>query len=166
METQIGKALSLVALFALVALAAGCGGSDSDSSSDSTTATSQKPLTKAQYIKRADQVCEEVATELSKQYQAFAKEHGIKNLPNKQQATEIAEMYYVPSVERRIERLRELNPPKADERKIEAILIKTEAALGEAKNNPLPLLNIGGEDPFRAEKQLAERYGFRICGAV
>src|SRR4051812_38786011 len=92
----------LVAAVALAIVIAGCGGGSSD-----------EGLTKAEFIKKGNAICEEVNKEFAAEYRAFLDSIGVKpgKYANDAQAHEVAEEVYLPSVERRIEELRGLNPP-------------------------------------------------------
>jgi len=153
----VGKRLTAMLAGALaLAAIAGCGGSDSEES-----------LSKAQYIKQGDAICQEAYDEYQSEYDAYAKEHGIKKgaFPSRKQLYEVMEEFYIPSREARLAGLQELNPPSADEDEVEAILAATEDGLEKANKNAQLLF---GETPYPFEKanDLSTAYGFEVCNAT
>lgn len=144
----------LVALVALAAVVAGCGGGDEEES-----------LTKAQYIKQGDAVCKETYGKYQKQFEGYVADNGIKEntIPNRKHLKEIAERFYDSSVEARLEGLEELNPPSADQEKIDAIYAATEDGLEKMQEDPLLLFD---ESPFGKANDLSVAYGFQVCGTT
>ena len=105
-------ALTLVVLIAVSVVAFGCGGDDSDSSA------SAAPLTKAQFVKQANAICERgrqkaVATQATSQ--AAAVSQGI-----------------VPAIRSSIDEVSALSVPEGDEEQVEAIFESLRRALDQA----------------------------------
>ncbi|HSK49004.1 MAG TPA: hypothetical protein VK889_00770 [Solirubrobacterales bacterium] len=146
----------LAGVMALAMPIAGCGSSDDD-----------ETLTKAEFIKQGDVICKQASDSIAPQYQAYIKKQGIKRneFPTEKQGIEIAEQIYLPTVETRVEKLRELSPPSDEEDQVEAILIATEEGVEKAKKNIKALFG-QGKDPFEEAKTLSAKYGFKACATI
>jgi hypothetical protein len=158
------------ALFPLVLLlAAGCGGDDSTEIVTGATATVE-PLSKAEYIERADAIC----AEFTAKTEPLAKElnRALNNFNFARAARAQREAHE--AVRDGYERINALPPPEGDENAISAI--------AEARNEFLVLDErfvdaIEAEDFTRIEalngelRSVVERrnailtaYGFKVCG--
>jgi hypothetical protein len=144
----------LVGVAALAMLVAGCGGSEEEES-----------LTKAEFIKQGDKICKTSSDEILSGYSTFTKQHKIKEFPNRAQGYEITEQIYIPSVEKRLEALRALNPPPADQKQVEAILAPAEKGVVMAKKDVKAVFT-KGDTPFDESNKLAVKYGFKVCGTI
>lgn len=142
MGTVAGAVLLLAAL-----LIAGCGGS------------SDEPLTKAEFVKRGNEICLE-ATE--------KREKGVNKLtesfnPNGDQEAfrEKAVLTLLPIYEETAEQIEDLPAPDGDQEKVDEIVSAMEAAAETVKANPqtATVSNI----PFREANQAAEGYGLNAC---
>jgi hypothetical protein len=142
----------LAGVAALVMLMGGCGGSD------------EEPLTKAEYLKKADAICAKASSEMAADYQAFAKENEIKKgeLPSSAQGREVAKALYLPNLQRRVESLATLSSPSGDEEKVEAFLSAAERGIAEAEKNINGLLG-QGKYPFEEAKKIGATYGYKVC---
>ena len=69
---------------------------------------------------------------------------------------------FVAPMEKELRRLRALNPPQADKKKIREILIGTEIGIKDARGDYLDIF-YKETDPFRRADELAGRYGFNAC---
>lgn len=145
-------AAMLVGVVALALIAAGCGSGD------------EGALTKAEFVEQGDTLCKEIASEYESEYEAFAKAQGIgaEGYPNKTQSNEIAENIYFPSIEKRLEALRELNPSEAEKKKVEAILDASQDGLAKAEEKVALMFGFDGY-PFDEANELASKYGFKVC---
>jgi hypothetical protein len=141
----------LTGVLAMVAIATGCGGGDSER------------LTKAEFIEQGDAICEQSNNQIRKEYEAFAKSNEVKEaeLTNAQGA-EIGGQILLPNMQTQAEELRELNPPEADEKQIVKMLDALEAGIAKARDEPKSL--IGADYPFAETNELAQKYGFKVCG--
>jgi hypothetical protein len=142
--------LTAVAL-ALAVILSSCGGSEED--------TAQATVTKAVFIREADQICsasdkaqEDKLAELGEEVKQTGKPLGDE---------ELIQQAGLPPLGKAIEELSQLQLP-ADGGGAEAIIVELEAALETAEQNPKSLLN--STSPFTPVAAKARAYGFKVCG--
>jgi hypothetical protein len=131
----------LIGVLALAAIAAGCGSGGSD------------PLTKAEFIEKADAICTQARNRIKKESAAVTKEA---------QGAEVSEKIVLPNVQIQAEELRDLEPPEADEDQIEAMLDRLEAGVEKGRQEPESLLS--ADSPLIKANEMAEKYGLKVCG--
>ena len=143
-----------VAAAVLAALVAGCGGGDE-------TVT----LTKAEFIKQGDAICNAGNKEIEEGFEEFAAENDLpeNKEPSKEQGVELVETVILPSVQQQGEELRELGAPEGDEEQVDELLTSLEDAVAEGEGEP-ELLFEGKTDPFGDVNRQAKDYGFKVCG--
>jgi hypothetical protein len=164
-KRKAGKQLSnrLIALLAgacaLALFAAGCGGGDDTS----TTAS----LTKAQFIKKADGICESAEGKLNGEFESFAEKHNLseKQPPNHKEAEEAATTILIPSIEGQVQDIRALGAPEGDEGQVDELLTAVEDALDTAREDPAEFIESEGEGEFAAANKKAREYGLKACGS-
>jgi hypothetical protein len=118
------------------------------------SAHSSAPLTKAQFITKANALCAAAASQLAVALQPYA---GIKSNPTPQEIAGFIKAYSS-AVQTQINKTKALKPPKHDAAKITAILKADQGALNALKANPALL---GGRSPFLAADSLARKYGLK-----
>lgn len=168
-----------VALTAAIALASGCGGgsdttetasqAESSSSSSQTQATKvvlkpQAPLTKEQFIQRADANCAKSYEERGNALFKYTRRAASLSESEKEQ---VVSKVVIPSFRRDLEALEAFakhSAPKGDEAKLEALLEAYAAELAEAEENPALVLASAPEQ-FAETTKLAREYGFQSCGS-
>jgi hypothetical protein len=149
--------LSLVALLAMV-VGAGCGGSDD---SDLTLTTSS--LTKAEYIKRVNEICAAGQQELTLAFSAYAKKQGSgDNLVDAKLAPGIVTVL-VPALQKQNEEIETLGAPQGDKDEIEAFLAARQAVLTKAKQDPPATIFKFGDGFRKSPNKLASKYGLDGC---
>jgi hypothetical protein len=148
----------LGALLALVALIAGCGGGDSTKTG--ATTTSEAPLTKAEFIRKGDAICQTGNEASTTEIEEFAKENGFGSEPNKAQFEEVVTDVLVPNLKRQTDELDALVPPTQDEDKIEALISSLRETIAKLEKNPSSLEENALAEPIRLENA----YGFKVCG--
>jgi hypothetical protein len=144
------RLLIAMGMAATVFLAVGCGGSDSETSS----------LTKAQFIKQADQICADVAKKRQAAVNAFEADmpQGVK--ASAAYLDQNLKEVVAPSLRREAERLEALPVPEGDEAKVQSIvdrLLKASTAL--EKGGAEGIAKAG----FPEFEQEAAAYGLKIC---
>lgn len=151
--------LVVLALVALVAIVAGCGGSD-DSGGETTEAT--ETLTKAEFIKQGDAICEEANEQNETEAEEFAEDNGftLEKATDEQLEEAITEVL-VPSLNQQAEDIAALGAPQGDEDRVEKIVVSLEDGAGEIEDEPS--LAFEGE-PLKESSRLADDYGFEVCG--
>lgn len=145
----------LAALVALAAIVAGCGGGDdSDTSGDS--------LTKAEFIKQGDAICEKANKQSEAEAEKFSKENDFSlERPSKEQLEEAVTEILVPNFNRQVEDLKALEAPEGDEEQAEEIISSLDDAAAEIEEDPSLVFE---EQVLKEPAELAEDYGFEVCG--
>jgi hypothetical protein len=135
-----------------------------DSSSGAEAADSGKPLTKAEFIKRGDAICEAVPQEYSKKLSAL-EEEAKKSKKPKPSKTESNLNAAVPPLYAAIEALEELAPPQGDEQEAAAIVAALKSAAKGLEEKPESEL-LGPKSPFAEFQKLTKAYGFKLCSQL
>ncbi len=150
-----GLLAALALLVALAALIAGCGGGDE-------TTDETVTLTKAEFIKQGDAICKEANDQNEAEAEEFAEDNDFKlESASKEQLEEAVAEVLVPSLNKQAEELDALGAPEGDEDKIEEIVVSLEDATGEIEDDPSLVFE---EKTLEEPNQLAEAYGFKVCG--
>jgi hypothetical protein len=143
----------LAGVVALVVVAAGCGSSSGSSS-----------LTKAEFIKQGDAVCQKADKRIADEANEFAKENGIDtSKPSSKDKEEAIEKVVAPGLKSEAEELSGLGIPREDGDKAEAVLTALESGVGKLAAEPAALLEAGGS-PLDKASELAREFGFKVCG--
>lgn len=147
-----GAVLGLAGLVAVLALiAGGCG-----SGSDSTTT-----VTKAQFVKKVDALCEEREKERSDKVNAIASSlKSGEKLSNGQQ-TKMVETIIFPSYAKMIQNVESIDPPAGDEAKINEIIKAMEKAQNKVEADPRQA--VFSVVMFEEANGLATKYGLKHC---
>jgi hypothetical protein len=159
----------IAAFFGVLAIAvvgAGCGSSSSDSSGSSTDGSeSSSALTKPEFIKAADAVCEEGNESISGEAEEFAEENEIDTeKPTTAEQEEVITEVVAPAIREQAEGISALGAPSGEEEAVEAIVEAVEAGAEEAEENPGSLVKGEGGGPFEEANELANEYGLKVCG--
>lgn len=135
---------------------------DGDGSSQaSDDGSGSGPLTKSQFIKQGDAICQKVPTRYRELLQEFEKENKGKK-PSTAEANLNAA---VPPLPEAAEELEGLTPPEGDEQKAEAIIAALEAATKGLEEKPTSELT-GPKSPFAEFQKLTREYGFQVCSQL
>jgi hypothetical protein len=145
----------LAALVAMAALIAGCGGGDDgDETSES--------LTKVEFIKQGDRICEKANEQSETEAEEFAKENDFTlEKATDEQLEEAVSEVLVPNLNQQAEELDALGAPEGDEEQVEEIIVSLEDAAGEIEDEPG--LVFEGE-VLKEPSKLASDYGLKVCG--
>lgn len=139
-----------MAVMALTLGGIGCG-SGGDSAS--------KTLTKAEFIKRGDEICRAAEEKREQKIAAWKKEHNDPVLSQRKQIENVIRAVALPPIREESEQLAALEPPSTDQRA--ANLIASFArAVEEAEANPRSYVE---GTAFSETKSLARKYGFKKC---
>jgi hypothetical protein len=150
----------LVATMAIALFGVGCGGGGSGSSTDagsgagSPIATSS--LSKAQFVEKADEVCNDGSEELGSRIPSLQEKKGG---PTQE---EVLTKALVPAYQIMADKLHELGAPSGDEEKVEAYLAALQKAIDAVKEKH-PSSFPEGEVFFRHSNELARSYGIKSC---
>ena len=155
-----GRAVFLLAVLGVLAMAVIISGCGSDSSTSASATAQPTPLSKAKFTKQANEICKSGKREKdSAVTQAMQKAAGQQN-PSPKVFESIVEEAVLPAYSRTIEELDQLGPPKNDEATVKKIIGKFEAALKSVEANPI---EASQRSPFVAADQAAENYGLNLC---
>ena len=155
---------ALLGAFVVALLAAGCGGGGDDSSSGGGEDTgSSSSLSKAEFIKQADEICEQGNESIEGEANGFAKENGIDTEnPTKAEQEEVIEQVVGPAIKREAEEISDLGVPESDQEAAENVLAAVGRGAGELEEDPAAVLE--GENPLAEAGKLAKAFGFKTCG--
>lgn len=146
---------AIAVLVALAALVGGCGGGD-DTTDETVT------LTKAEFIKQGDAICKEANEENESEAEEFAEENDFTlEKASKEQLEEAVAEVLVPSLNKQVEELDALGAPAGDEDQVEEIIVSLEDVAGEVEDDPGLVFE---EKTLEKPSQLANAYGFKVCG--
>jgi maltose-binding protein MalE len=153
---------TLAGVVAIAVIAAGCGSSSDDSSSSSDEGAS---LSKAEFIKEGDAICEKGNQSIESEAEEFAEENGIDvEKPTTAEQEEVVSDVVGPGIATEAEEIGALGAPSGEEAEVEAIVAAVEAGAEEAEENPSSIVEVEGGGPFAEANKLANNYGFKICG--
>jgi hypothetical protein len=160
--------LAVLGVLVVAAFLAGCGSDSSsnasatDKSPESTAAESTSgPLTKAEFIKQASQICRKGVAKKEEAVLSLAKLAAEGGKPPSQQAVEkLATVVIFPTYNDILDQMAQLEPPQGDEAKIQAIITKYEADLKTAEAEPI---KASKENLFADANDLGEAYGLESC---
>ncbi len=151
----------LAGIVAIAVIAAGCG----SSSSGSTSSESSSSLTKAEFIKAADAVCEKGNESITGEAEEFAEENNIDTeKPTTAEQEEVVSEVVGPAIRQQAEDISALGAPSGEEAEVEAIVEAVEAGAEEAEEDPGSLVEGEGGGPFAEANKLAKAYGLKVCG--
>jgi hypothetical protein len=148
-----GICVLVVAL--MTAALGGCGGDESSSDGDITVETGS--LAKPQFVKRADEICQDINDQARGKVEKYLRVGDV----NPASESKLARTILIPAFEEEIDQISSLGAPAGDEEQITAILTSIQTPLDQAKSEPTKFLR-GGE-PFPAATKLAEAYGLKSC---
>jgi hypothetical protein len=138
-------------ILGIAALLVGCGGSAETTSS----------MTKAQFIQRADAICEQADKEQEELLQEFASLNS-EGVTSKAAQTEIVEVVGLPPLKAQTDAISELDSPEGDEGQVEELAAGFEDALAEAEEDPLRMTK-EPNGPYASVNKLAAAYGLKAC---
>jgi len=142
------------------AILAGCG-SDSGPNASATDEASA-PLSKAQFVKQAEEICEKG---VKKKDEAVSK--GLEELaataqgaPTAQESAKLVEDAVLPWYSKVVNDLTQLGAPKGDEAKVEKMMGEYETALKAVEAEPVKATK---SNPFASADEAAKAYGIENC---
>ncbi len=149
-------AFALAALVALVTIA-GCGGGGSNG--DSTSSDAGPAPTKAQFIKKANQICR-----TAEKKRGVVVKAAIEAVPTGSELSEAEQEELVLQAllpyDGLAQELADLGAPKGDEAEVARIVSAFEAAIERARREPKSALN---DAAFKTTNRLASEFGLASC---
>jgi hypothetical protein len=168
-----GRALLLVTVLAAALIAAGCGDDDEDTTTAATTtetgatgatgAAGGEPLSKPEFVRRADEICREGDRRIDQEAEDFF--GGLEQDPGSAELEEFASEVVIPNIQQQLDDIRSLTPPEGDEDEVSAILDAAQEGLDELEADPSSIdegPDAGGA--FAEANRLAQDYGLKECG--
>jgi hypothetical protein len=150
-------AFVLAALVALVTIA-GCGGGAS-SNGDSTSSGAGPALAKAQFVKKANQICRTAEKKRGVMIKAAIEAVPTGSKLSVAEQEELVIQALTP-YDRMAQELSDLGAPNGDEAKVARIVSAFEAAFERAKREPKSAINGAA---FQTTNKLASKYGLASC---
>jgi len=147
----------LAGVLALALVAVGCGGSG-----DSETAVAESSISKAQYVKKAEAVCEKGTEELEADFAALVREKENVKKPSESDYLDLLEKVVAPNISAEVEELREIDVPEGDASTVEAMLSARTESLSIAEGEPKSLIE-NSKKVFGKASKLASEYGLKAC---
>jgi len=140
----------------------GLGGCGSDSETDSNSTAATATLTKAQFVKQADQICRKALVEkdeaVREELESLSAQERAQ--PSKGTLEEIGATALLPPFKQIKVKLSKLTPPAGDEEAVQAIVAKLEAGIEKAEEN---LAALSRTNPFVGAATAAKAYGIQGC---
>lgn len=143
---------SIAASSLLMLLGVGCGGGDAEPAVD--------PLTKPQFMKQANAICEKELREKDEAVQQAFSKAAKAGQPSQRALEGIVSRVVLPSFEKTTNELAELTPPAKEADTVEGILRKFKEVLKETEEDPGRMLTA---DPFIPASEAAKAYGLTAC---
>lgn len=138
----------LVASAAMASIAAGCG--DSDGADDTTATVTTSSISKAQFVKQANSICDNGKASMTAELRNYEEEHG--DISKGDAAVAAVKEVLRPSVQFQIEEIRSLGAPAGDAAEIEEFSTALLGAVDEIIRRELttieqtqPLLRVAGD---------------------
>ena len=152
--------LAVMGILSVAALLAGCGSSSGTNASATDEASA--PLSKAQFVKQAGEICQEAAKKKDAAVTAALKELAAQaqKPPTPQESAELVEKTVIPAYKSAVDRLGQLGAPKADEAKVKKLVGEYEAALQDVEGEPAVAAK---RNPFVKADAAAKAYGIANC---
>ncbi len=164
-----GRRALLFAL-AVALLLAGCGGGGG--STDSTGGGSVETVTgpdvppsKAEFVKRGNEICSGINKAIAARVQDFADKNELSadSGASKEQAEELITEIVVPALSKQIEEFREIGAPDALAKEVDSYLKTSEEAVELAEDDPSKLTSPTSESPFVRVSREAAALGLQAC---
>jgi hypothetical protein len=155
--------LVVVATVAALLIVAGCGGSG-DSSGGSEVTAQTGSLSKDEFVKKADAICEAARTEFLAKYTSFVEAHkaDIGNAQKEKELIgEMVETLLAPNIEGQVEQISELGAPNAYAPEATSFLSALQKRVDELQGNPTEVS--ATPYPFKKAEDIAAKAGMKGC---
>jgi len=138
--------------------------SGSGGKSSGQTSTPSGGLSKAEFVKRANAICEKgKKRSLAKMAAYVRKEKGDSGQPNPALLVKAVKAVFIPGVEAQIKEIRALGAPSGDEETVEAFLASLEEGVDAAKEASGGSAGAAFGQGFKRSAKLAREYGLNGC---
>lgn len=165
----MNKRILVIPVLALATalLGLGCGGSDD--TTGTAASADQAPLSKAEFIKKADAICAkaDITHELEAREYRERHEKELNKLAPIPAEEKLIRLIMLPSIRKQIAEVKALGAPKGEEQKVGKIIAGLEEAARKAEKDPYAIEGeVPTENPFRGVDIEARDYGFEECRNV
>lgn len=123
--------------------------------------SSEEPLSKAAFVERGTAICTEGSQKIEQAASTAFSEQG--SIPPVEEVNDFASETVAPTIQNEVERLGELQPPEADEDRVEDILEAGRDGVDTVRQDSSILLS-SQDDGFGRYRELASAYGLENCG--
>lgn len=142
-----GKGSLLVGVMATTLVLAACGGGGQE-------------LSKASYIEKGSAICADSRQRIeSATASAFSQQGSI---PSADEITAFATKTIAPTIQREVDRLRDLEAPSDDRDRIDDLLEAGQDGVDQVREDPTIILS--GSKSLERYRELASAYGLKDCG--
>jgi hypothetical protein len=124
----------------------------------------QEPISKDEYLKRAQQVCTEGTNELEKVTSTAFSDLKPGEKPTEEQIASFVRKSVVPEIRKQVRELRDLPPPEGGEKQVNDIYDALDQGLDQLDKDPKLLFS--GANPFAKADELGKKYGLSVCAAT
>jgi hypothetical protein len=160
---NIQKFYFIAAVFAALVIASGCGGENNSSPGGASEATGANvsvetgSLSKAEFIERADKMCEAANKQTNREYNAYVK------APSGNATLEVmvVNTILIPTYTKLVNQISSLRVPRSDEEHVTDFVSAIQRALDRAQAEPSKLFE--KRTPFPQAAKLAKTYGLTGC---
>ena len=153
------RAIALfVTALAAASLLAACGDDDDDGGGG------EQALSKADYIEQGDAICAEGDREIEQAAEEAFGDLEQGEQPSAEAVGEFGQESVLPSLQRQIDRLRELPAPEGDEDEVNAIYDAADEGIRKLREGDPEDFVQQGDAAFEEANRLAGEYGFQNCG--
>ncbi|HEX2391345.1 MAG TPA: hypothetical protein VHI77_00345 [Solirubrobacterales bacterium] len=142
----------------LMALLAGCGGGGAGGAD---TASNAPALSKAEFVKQADAICEKAHEAVKSRFAAYQQELGLSEgqwTPKDEEAA--MTKIIIPSLQEQAKAIDQLGVPKGDEPSVALLVKALEEVADEGVEDPLSIL---GEEAWSNAGSAAKRLQLKVC---
>jgi hypothetical protein len=149
----------VAATIAALLLATGCGGS-----SDPEVTVQTGSLSKAEFVKKADTICEAARGEFLAKYESFFRAHESDFGDKKKEEAFLSDMLetlLAPNVEGQVKKISSLGAPKAYAPEVASFLNELEKRVEEGRDDPFGLT--ATPYPFKKAENVAAKVGMKGC---
>lgn len=143
-----GKRPLLVGVTTATLVLAGCGGGGG------------RELSKASYVEKGSAICADSRQRIeSATASAFSQQGSI---PSVEEITSFATKTIAPTIQREVDRLRDLEPPSDDSDRADNMLKAGQDGVDQVREDPTIILS--GSKSFERYRELSSAYGLKDCG--
>lgn len=151
---MVGRvAASIVGVLAVLAIGVGCGGGDDDS------------LSKADFVKQADEICARKETEKNKDLEAAFSQLGKEGKSGKKAEEELVTGTALPPISEMTEELKDLGAPSGEEDQVDAMIKALEEEIEKIEGDPSSVIS-GSGGGFDKANRLAKEMGLKACSQI